>query len=163
MSPALLMVVGFAWTALTAGTLWFVDPASHSGAVVMAFLVMAAGWMVPAAFLRAPAAKPGDLAITEFSANRQVVEHGSESMLRIAGEFGVQIQEMRDEITRAQRIFTEAIDSLIASFRQMHEQTRRQQQLGLKVVSGGGKCRGARIFINSPATPRKPCDNLLRA
>lgn len=146
MSPALLMVVGFAWTALTAGTLWFVDPASHSGAVVMAFLVMAAGWMVAAAFLRAPAAKPGELATTESSANRQVVEHGSESMLRIASEFGVQIQEMRDEITRAQRIFTEAIDSLIASFQQMHEQTRRQQQLGLEVVSGGGEMSGGADF-----------------
>ncbi len=145
MSKVSLILLGVAWTSLTAVTLWHVAPGAQSGAVMMGFVIAATGWVMAASFLRQSASAPS-VSEPVNSIDRQIIEQGSQSIQCMANEFEVQIKEMREEILRAQRIFSEAIDSLIASFQQMHVQTRRQQQLGLQVVSGGSEAIGGSDF-----------------
>jgi methyl-accepting chemotaxis protein len=66
----------------------------------------------------------------------EIAEHSSAAIVRLSSEFSTQIQAMRDEVTRAQVIFSEAIDKLITSFQQMNALVQRQQQLGFQVAGG---------------------------
>lgn len=69
---------------------------------------------------------------------RGVIEHSSDAILRVSNEFAGQIAEVQGEVNRAQVIFAEAIEKLITSFHGINDQVRRQQQLGLQIISRNG-------------------------
>jgi methyl-accepting chemotaxis protein len=70
---------------------------------------------------------------------RDIVERSGQAMVHVSTEASRQVDEMRNEIRRAQNIFDEAIDKLVSSFHGMNSQIQRQQQLGLQIVSGGSE------------------------
>jgi methyl-accepting chemotaxis protein len=74
--------------------------------------------------------------IAASQAERGVIEHSSQAIIRVSTEFSEQIKEVRGEVTRAQTIFNEAIGSLISSFHGINGQVQRQHKLGLQIVSG---------------------------
>lgn len=125
--------MGLGWSLLALAVLLALEPAARGVPVVAAFGVMVAGWLAVATFASGGGepANPGSAA----GVDRQVVEHGSDAILRMSRESSGQVAEMRDEIGRAQDIFTDAIGKLIASFNGMNEQVQRQQQL----IAGGGR------------------------
>ena len=64
-----------------------------------------------------------------------VIHHGGETIGSMNSQFAMQVAEMRGEIVRAQDIFSEAIEKLIASFHGINAHVSRQQCLGMKIVS----------------------------
>lgn len=129
---------GIGLTVLVVGVLLAVEPAARTPAILFAMLILLAGWLVAGTVLRAsPDARHNDGAHAHFG--REVIEKSGEAIVHVSGEVSRQVDEMRDEVARAQVIFSEAIGKLVASFQDMNVQIRRQQQLGMQVVAGGAE------------------------
>lgn len=134
------MVFGALWSAVVMAAMLLMNPAVSPTGAVLACLGVAGGFMALFAF----AANPSDGEAMGMSAGgrgqleRQVLEHSSDSILRVADEFSTQVAEVRGEVGRAQVIFAEAIEKLIASFHEINDQSGRQQRLGMQIVSRGG-------------------------
>lgn len=131
-----LLLIAMAWFALVVLALFILVPEARSTPVVFAFSALLAGWSLAVVFSR----ESGDMLAAQRDAgqfSREILEHSSEAIIRLAGEFSNQILEMRQEVARAQTIFGEAIGKLVESFQQMDRQIQRQQRLGMQVVSGG--------------------------
>lgn len=127
--------IGIGWSLLVAAVLLAVEPAARNMPVLLALLLVPVGWGTAVAIAerrRGGSGAPVQGAATE----RELIAHSSEAIIQVAGEVGNQIGEMRSELARARSIFSEAIDKLVASFQSMNEQIRRQQELGIQVVSG---------------------------
>ncbi|WP_306605985.1 methyl-accepting chemotaxis protein [Azonexus sp.] len=136
MNKKQLLLIGVGWTLLVVLVLLYVDTSARSPATVFAFFLSLTGWMLAGALTRSAG---GDaVGPLTAQAEKNVITHSSESMVRISTEFSIQIQEIRDEVGRTQVLFGDAIDSLVASFNQMNEQIHRQQKLGLMAVMQDG-------------------------
>jgi len=130
--------IGMVWSVFVIATLLVFLPSARSLSVVFAFVAMLAGWFVATGFN----GDSGNNSLEQVNSrqfSREIIEHSSDAIVRLAREFSTQIHEMRGEVLRAQTIFGEAIEKLIESFQLMNAQVQRQQQLGMQVVGGGSK------------------------
>ena len=130
--------LGLGWSSLVAGVLMLVFPSARSLPVSLALLAIIFGWLVFCR-LASGAANSSAVASEVAGVRREIVERSGQAIVHVSTEASRQVEEMRNEIRRAQNIFDEAIDKLVSSFHGMHTQIERQQQLGLQVVSGGAK------------------------
>src|SRR5574343_305123 len=129
-------VLGAAWSALVIVVLLALEPAARSLPIMVALGAMFAGWLF---FCRLNDERSHSSSSAELaeSTRREIVEQSGQAIIHVSTEASRQVEEMRSEILRAQNIFGEAIDKLIASFQGMNVQVQRQQQLGMQVVAGG--------------------------
>lgn len=141
-----LLAIGIAWSLLIAALLFLLDPLARTLPVVTAIVAMLFGWLLLSVYITRKAALDKQKRPPANDPERQLIVHGSDAIIRIAGEFSGQIREIRAELDRAKGIFTEAIETLVASFHGMNDQVRRQQQLGMQVVSGAGEFGAAGEF-----------------
>ncbi|QRM20532.1 chemotaxis protein [Dechloromonas sp. TW-R-39-2] len=131
-----LLAIGLGCSVVVLALLLAFDPAVRSFSFVGGMCVLVGGWLF--AVSRTTGVAAGQpLSSIQVSADRLVAEHSSEAIVRVSTEFATQLTEIRGEVSRAQNIFTEAIDQLIGSFQSMNLQIRRQQQLGMQIVAGG--------------------------
>ena len=131
-----LLVLGVLWGVAVLGGAYMADFAST--ATLVLGLVLVAGFLfllaMPGGVVDSSTAAASSQALSE----RGVIEHSSDAILRFSSEFSSQIFEVRGEISRAQTIFAEAIEKLIASFHGINAQVSRQQQLGMQIISRDG-------------------------
>lgn len=144
MSKGKLILIGGAWSALVLAVLMAVEPVARSAPMIFALFVLLAGWFAAASFCGGGVSEAP--VVRADSAERAVIEHSSDSIIRISREFSEQIREMRGEVSRAQSIFSDAIGSLIGSFNHMNDQIHRQQILGMQVVAGASDSTGGPDF-----------------
>ena len=137
-----LLWVGMGWSLIVVATLFAIEPAARSAPIVFALLVLLAGWLIAASFLSGASSADTEKSNISSRADREVIEHSSDAIVRVSTEFATQIAEMQSEVSRAQAIFGEAIGKLIGSFHYMNAQIQRQHQLGVNIV-GGGSAGGA--------------------
>ena len=143
-------LVGVGLTVLVVGAMLAVEPAARTPSVILAMLILLAGWLVAGSVFRASADGPRDEGIPSHF-GREVIEKSGEAIVHVSGEVSRQVGEMRDEVARTQAIFNEAIGKLVASFQDMNVQIQRQQQLGMQVVAGsteGGSVSEFQHFAN---------------
>lgn len=132
------LFIGMVWSVLVIATLLVFLPSARSLPIFIAFIAMLAGWFIATGFN----GDSGNNAAIQANArqfSREIIEHSSDAIARLAREFSNQIHEMRGEVLRAQTIFGEAIGKLIESFQLMNAQVQRQQRLGMQVVGGGSE------------------------
>lgn len=134
-----LLLIGLSWSVLVAAVLFAVDASVRSLPVAFAFVLLLAGWFVAGSFTATSDRYQAQKKSVGERAERAVIEHSSEAIVRVSSEFAIQITEMRAEVSRAQAIFSEAIDGLIGSFHYMNEQIQRQHQLGVQIVGGSSE------------------------
>ena len=145
-----LLMFGVLWCVAILGGAFLADWASTAALVLS--LVVAAGFLLlllMSGDAGGSSALPASL--LEHS-ERGVIEHSSDSILRISSEFSSQILEVRAEISRVQHIFAEAIEKLIASFHGINDQVSRQQQLGMQIISRDGNGDASLADFESFAT-----------
>jgi len=131
-----MMWFGFGWSGLVLGVLLAADPTARSLAVIAALVAVAGGWLLLARSLVAADRQNGE-ADNLLAARHEIVERSGQAIVHVSSEATRQVEAMRQEIRRAQDIFSEAIDKLVASFHGMNTQIQRQQLLGMQVVRGG--------------------------
>lgn len=128
-------VSGLVWSLVILGGLWLMSAQSLAWPVFVAMVLLAAGWLLLVLYFgRATAAKLETDA--PAAGDRLLIEHSSDSIVRISVEFSTQINEIRDEIRRTQDLLSDAVNSLINSFQGMNQHVQRQRQLGLEIVAG---------------------------
>lgn len=132
-----VLAMGIVWAAVVAGVLFYLEPSARTLPVGVALFAMLVGSMLALRTIGKPADEPNHRQEKLGGADREVIEHSSNAMVRVASEFRVQIEEMQDEVGRAQTIFSEAIEALIGSFHHINTQIQRQHQLGVQIVGGG--------------------------
>lgn len=128
--------IGAAWSGLVMCVLLALEPTTRTLAVVLAFAAILAGWIV-ASRIGSSAGQEAKAVGDALSVRREIIEQSGQAIIHVSTEASRQVDEMRNEIKRAQAIFGEAIDKLVASFHGMNTLIHRQQQLGMQVVSGG--------------------------
>jgi methyl-accepting chemotaxis protein len=110
-----------------------------------------AGWVM----IAGSAGSAGDAAQTSAATaaaglEREALAVTGTVMVRCSQDFSTQFGVTRDELGRAQQIFSDAISNLIESFHAMSAQAHRQQELGLLVIrqhgGDGGGSGGASDF-----------------
>ena len=131
-----MMWFGFGWSGLVLGVLLAADPTARSLAVIAALVAVAGGWLLLARSLVAADRQNGE-ADNLLAARHEIVERSGQAIVHVSSEATRQVEAMRQEIRRAQDIFSEAIDKLVASFHGMNTQIQRQQLLGMQVVGAG--------------------------
>ena len=129
---------------VVAGAAMGLEASLRNGVFVAAVAVLAVGWILLCGMV------DGGEAVATV---KQVPSAGGAAGLSATGkalsqcstEFGSQFNLTRDELGRAQQIFSDAIGNLVASFNSMSEQARRQQELGVEIVrqNGGGDAGGS--------------------
>jgi methyl-accepting chemotaxis protein len=130
-----MVFIGAGWSVLVFAVLMAVEPAARSGTIVFALLMLIAGLLLAASMACRKGVDEASF-IAARQAERGVIEHSSQAIIRVSTQFSEQIKEVRGEVTRAQTIFSEAIGSLISSFHGINGQVQRQHTLGLQIVSG---------------------------
>ena len=128
--------VGIGWAVIVTVVLLLVEPSSRSLAVIVAMLILSAGFVYIGSRYPSSNGQAKDKAFNRIT--QEIIERSGEAMVLVSCEAFNQILEMRDEIARTQNIFHEAIAKLVASFQEMNAQVQRQQQLGMLAVAGGG-------------------------
>lgn len=140
-----IFLAGLSWSVLVVATLWASDPAARSFAVILAVLVVGMGWMaVTTLFNTSPSCLPGQLPRVRH--DREIIEHGSEAIVRVSAGVALQIGEIRSEVRRAQDIFSEAVGHLIGSFQDINMHAQQQRQLGMAVIAGAGEASSVNEF-----------------
>ena len=135
---AKLRWLGLLWASLIVGTFAVIEPAVRGYAFLFSVLVLLAGWWVLAGLFAGRDSVSGMAAGAADSLGRQVADQASVAVAHASTEVSRQVAQMRGDLASAQKIFGEAIEQLVNSFRQMHAQVQTQQELGLQVVSQGG-------------------------
>ena len=130
-----LILIGAGWSVLVLSVLLLLEPVARSGTIVSALLLLVVGWLIAASIAARHAIDEGSF-VAARQAERGVIEHSSQAIIRVSSEFSEQIKEVRGEVSRAQSIFDEAIGGLISSFHGINGQVQRQHSLGLQIVSG---------------------------
>jgi methyl-accepting chemotaxis protein len=131
-------LIGLGWSMLVIAVLCAVDPAARNPSFIFAMIVLLAGWLVAASLTRASSGREIDEQ-TAHSGPHELISGSVVAMSRVSEEISRQVGEMRGEVGRTQKIFSDAIDGLVASFYGMNAQVQRQQKLGIEIVSGGGE------------------------
>lgn len=139
MSGVALRLLGTGWTLLGGAVLLAVEPAARTGSVIFALFVVALGWGVASYFFGGCRSVPPAHAIERQQEPSLAL---AEEMVALAKAYGAQISAMRDEVSRIQGLFSEAIGGLIESFERINELVQRQQLLGLQVASGASADEG---------------------
>ena len=129
------ILIGAAWSVLVLAVLLLLEPVARSGMIISALLLLIIGWLI-AVSVACKQAVDQATSIAAGQAQRGVIEHSSQAIIRVSTEFSEQIKEIRGEVSRAQSIFNEAIGGLISSFHGINGQVQRQHTLGLQIVSG---------------------------
>lgn len=129
------ILVSLAWFALVVSALLIVEPLVRTPAAMLSLAVLLVGWLIILHFFSSSSTKQSHVAVRE-GVGREVVERSGAAIVRASTEASRQLGEMRNELARAQSIFSEAIEKLIASFHGMNNQIHRQQQLGMQIVAG---------------------------
>jgi methyl-accepting chemotaxis protein len=130
-----MVLASAGWSVLVLAVLMAVEPAARSGTIIFALLLLIAGLLIAVSMASGKGVDESRF-IAASQAERGVIEHSSQAIIRVSTEFSEQIKEVRGEVTRAQTIFNEAIGSLISSFHGINGQVQRQHKLGLQIVSG---------------------------
>jgi methyl-accepting chemotaxis protein len=130
-----LLLIGTGWSTLVVVALLALEPAARTGIVLFALLALIVGWLVAVSFCGGKAVDDA-VALASSQADRGVIEHSSEAIIRVSTEFSEQIKEIRGDVSRTQSIFNDAIGSLIGGFQGINSQVQRQHALGLQIVSG---------------------------
>lgn len=132
-----LQVFGVVWTIVVGVLVALTESAGAIGTSTFAAAViaLAVGWVVLAGiFGNVPASET--VSDKGFQAgDAQLLGETGGTLVRCSQEFGGQFDATRDELKRAQQLFSEAIAKLISSFHSMSDQSKRQQELGLLVIS----------------------------
>ncbi len=132
------VLLGIGWGTAVTAALLILEPSSRSISVMVAMITLTAGSVyVSARCMRNSKTQTDNEAAHRI--NREVMARSGEAMIQVSGAVSSQILEMRDEVSRAQNIFHEAIEKLVSSFHGMNAQVQRQQQLGMLAVAGGGE------------------------
>ncbi|HJW24410.1 MAG TPA: methyl-accepting chemotaxis protein [Rhodocyclaceae bacterium] len=134
--------VGLGWSVMAVAALMAIEPAARSGTMAIGIALLVAGWVAATLFVAGGAA-PSRAGATDPDA-RQAVEHSRDSIRRAAQGFSGQLTSMGGEIGRAQKIFSDAIGTLIESFRTINHQVQRQQRLGMDIIAGQPDAEGGR-------------------
>ncbi|MBS1159926.1 MAG: chemotaxis sensory transducer [Proteobacteria bacterium] len=132
-----IFLAGLPWSVLVVAVLWAADPAARSWAVVLAVVVILIGWMALTVLFGTSVSVLGEPA-SGRAHDREIIEHSSLAIDRVSAEFAGQIGEIRNEVSRAQGIFADAVATLIGSFHEINVYAQRQRHLGMAVVGGGG-------------------------
>jgi methyl-accepting chemotaxis protein len=128
-----MALVGALWSVLVIAVLMAVDVSARTGSVIFALVLLCLGWLVFASLLSGGAEKKEE--VSTAALEQSVIQHSSDALAQMSAHAAAQIGEMRSEIVRAQSIFSEAINKLIASFQQINAQVNRQRQLGFEIIS----------------------------
>ncbi|MGE5469996.1 MAG: methyl-accepting chemotaxis protein [Bacteroidota bacterium] len=140
-----MFLAGLPWSALVVATLWVAEPSARSGAPLLAMVVLVLGWLA-VVMLFGSASTASAERMLDCQHDRQIIAHSSETMVRVATEYGAQIAEIRNDIVRAQGIFSEAVVHLVNSFHEMNVHVQRQRHLGISVVAGENELGSASEF-----------------
>lgn len=138
---------GALWLLVVAGGGAALEPALRGGVFIGMVVLLLAGWVMIAGNV-APA-DIDDEAPAATGLDREALAVTGETLVRCSEEFTTQFGVTRDELGRAQQIFSDAIAKLIDSFHAMSAQAHRQQELGLQVIrqhGGGNTSEGASDF-----------------
>lgn len=135
---AKLRWLGLLWTGLIGVTLAAIEPAIRTYSILFGVFILLAGWWVLLGVIKpdgeADASARGQ--VTGFDGVGFTDQTGA-AITQCSNEVSRQVGEMKGELASTQRIFSEAIEQLVQSFRQMAAQVQTQQDLGLQVVSQG--------------------------
>ena len=135
---AKLRWLGLLWTGLIGVTLAAIEPAIRTYSILFGVFILLAGWWVLLGVIKpdgeADASTRGQ--VTGFD-GVGVTDQTGAAITQCSNEVSRQVGEMKGELASTQRIFSEAIEQLVQSFRQMAAQVQTQQDLGLQVVSQG--------------------------
>ena len=135
---AKLRWLGLLWTGLIGVTLAAIEPAIRTYSILFGVFILLAGWWVLLGVIKpdgeADASTRGQ--VTGFDGVGFTDQTGA-AITQCSNEVSRQVGEMKGELASTQRIFSEAIEQLVQSFRQMAAQVQTQQDLGLQVVSQG--------------------------
>lgn len=135
---AKLRWLGLLWTGLIGVTLAAIEPAIRTYSILFGVFILLAGWWVLLGIIKpvgeADASARGQ--VTGFDGVGFTDQTGA-AITQCSNEVSRQVGEMKGELASTQRIFSEAIEQLVQSFRQMAAQVQTQQDLGLQVVSQG--------------------------
>ena len=137
-----LYVFGAVWTILVGALLAAIEPALLNSVLAAGLLVLAVGWSVLAGLIVNISSGKVVSDTQSASADTQLLSETGAALVRCSQEFGGQFDATRGELQRAQQLFAEAIAKLIESFHSMSDQSRRQQELGLLVISQGSSVQG---------------------
>jgi methyl-accepting chemotaxis protein len=132
-----LRVFGVVWTIVVGVLVAVTESAGAIGTSTFAaaMIALAVGWVVLAGvFGNAPQSETVSDARFQATDAQLLAETGG-TLVRCSQEFGGQFDATRSELKRAQQLFSEAIAKLINSFHSMSDQSKRQQELGLLVIS----------------------------
>ena len=110
-----MVLASAGWSVLVLAVLMAAEPAARSGTIIFALLLLIAGLLIAVTMASGKGVDESRF-IAASQAERGVIEHSSQAIIRVSTEFSEQIKEVRGEVTRAQTIFNEAIGSLISSF-----------------------------------------------
>ena len=129
--------VGVPWSVLVLVVLLAADTSARSGAVIFALVLLVLGWVAAIVFF-SPSSLEQTAPSVVADADRQIIEHSSDAIVRVSAEFSTQVAEIRGEVARARDIFSEAIAHLIESFQGMNMHVQRQRQLGMQIIAAEG-------------------------
>lgn len=132
MGRSKLLLSGFIWGGVVLAGM--VIAGVGTSALLLSLLV-ASGFLLLIAMGARDGVSVSTLQNDESAFDRSVVAHSSDAMDRASAEFSLQVAAVRNEVGRAQVIFAEAIEKLIASFHGINNQVSQQQQLGMKIIS----------------------------
>lgn len=128
-------VFGAGWTLLVGILAAVIEPALLNGVFAAVVLALAVGWMVLGSVFCNPSDNEPLGNERAVCTDAQLISEAGGTLVRCSQEFGEQFDATRGELLRAQQLFTEAIAKLIDSFHSMTDQSKRQQELGLLVIS----------------------------
>jgi methyl-accepting chemotaxis protein len=130
-----LLVGGSLWSLLIVAVLLAMDASARTMPTIASLIALIGGWVLLVTLLSDTASNPVAIAVAA-QADREVLEHSSDAIVRVSTEFSTQISEIRGEVGRTQTIFNEAVTGLIGSFQSMNGHVQRQQQLGMQIIAG---------------------------
>lgn len=125
------------WSVLVLGLLIAYDSSARSASVFVSWMALVVGLIFCFCMGFQVSRGQGELE-SASGAEREITEKSGQAIIHVSMAASKQVDEIRGEIERAQHIFGEAIDKLVASFHSMNVQIQHQQELGLQVVGGGG-------------------------
>jgi methyl-accepting chemotaxis protein len=131
------MLLSTLWFCAVVLGLWLFDPLVFSGVFLLSNILVLLGVVLSARLFLNKIAVPTPTEQGALRRDRDVITHSSDAIDQISSQFAEQIGEMQREIARTQVIFAEAIEQLIGSFHGINGQVKRQQQLGLQIISRG--------------------------
>ena len=135
---------GVLWLLVVAGAAAAIEPALRNGIFIGAVVLIAIGWVMIAGM--GAGDDPAPQVLRGGGADADALAATGNALVRCGEEFSVQFDNTRGELGRAQQIFSDAIAKLIDSFNAMSAQARRQQELGMEIISKHGGAQGISDF-----------------